>query len=375
MDGLRLALLIVGLAILVGIVLYAWFTRARSRRADGLGTLDGDSYLENADFYDPVVSDVIDVEPPDPPVEELGGAFTPKRETSGADLSVDVSVLAGLRATYESTVGGDTIDAEDGAARAAPREFEPVPESPEPVPESPEPVPESPEPVPESPEPVPESPEPVPEAPEPVPEAPEPVPEAPEPVPEAPEPVPEAPEPVSGASGPAPEDLEPVPEPPGVERRDAGAETASRDSEPLVVDMTRPMVYLMLIAREHSLSGRTILESLDAEGFRPGALQLYYWQSESDPDVVVGVANLVEPGVLDPRSLPDMETPGLVTFMSIPADMSLALETFDALVEASRRLAGRIDAMVCDETQSSLTAQAENHLREKIADIVRRNRV
>lgn len=312
MDGLRLALLIVGLAILVGIVLYAWFTRARSRRADGLGTLDGDSYLENADFYDPVVSDVIDVEPPDPPVEELGGAFTPRRETSGAELSVDVSVLAGLRATYESTVGGDTVAAEDGAAGAAPREFEPVPE---------------------------------------------------------------APEPVSEASGPAPEDLEPVPESPGVERADAGAGTASGDSEPLVVDMTRPMVYLMLIAREHSLSGRTILESLEGEGFRPGALQLYYWQSESDPDVVVGVANLVEPGVLDPRSLPDMETPGLVTFMSIPAELSLALETFDALVEASRHLAGRIDAKVCDETQSTLTAQAENHLREKVADIVRRNRV
>ena len=339
MDGLRLALLIAGLAILVGIVLYAWFTRARSGRADGLGTLDGDSYLENADFYDPVVSDVIDVEPPDPPVEELGGAFTPKRETSGADLSVDVSVLAGLRATYESTVGGDTVASEDGAAGAAPREFEPVPKAPEPVSEAPEAVPE-----------------------------------APEAVSEAPEPVPEASEPVPEASEPAPEDLAPVPESPGVERRDAGAGTASRDSEPLVVDMTRPMVYLMLIAREHSLSGRTILESLDAAGFRPGALQLYYWQSESDPDVVVGVANLVEPGVLDPRSLPDMETPGLVTFMSIPTELSLALETFDALVDASRRLARTIDAKVCDETQSTLTAQAENHLREKIADILRRDR-
>ena len=327
MDGLRLALLIAGLAIVVGIVLYAWFSRGRRpRRADGLGTLEGDSYLENADFYDPVVSDVIDVEPPDPPVEELGGAFTPKRETSGADLSVDVSVLAGLRATYESTVGGDTIAAEDGAADAAARQFEPVPEVSEPAPEVPEPVTE-----------------------------------ASEPVSEAPEPVPEDPEPAS--------------EPPGIEQRDAGAGTASGDAEPLVVDMTRPMVYLMLIARANALSGRTILESLDSEGFRPGALQLYYWQSESDPNAVLGVANLVEPGTLEPRSLPDVETPGLVTFMSIPADMSLALETFDALVEASRRLARRIDAKVCDETQSTLTAQAENHLREKIADIVRRDRV
>ena len=354
MDGLRLALLIVGLAIVVGIALYAWFSRGRSGRADGLGTLDGESYLENADFYDPVVSDVIDVDPPDPPVEELGGAFAPKRETSSADLSVDVSVLAGLRATYESTVGGDTIAAGDDAAGAAPREFEPVPEVPEPAPEDFEPVSEAPEPVPEDFEPVSTTPEPAPEPPEPAPEAFEPAPEA---------------------FDPAPQDLETVPESPGIERGDAGAGTASRDAGPLVIDMTRPMVYLMLIARERSLSGRTILESLDSEGFRPGALQLYYWQSEPDPDVVVGVANIVEPGVLEPRSLPDMETPGLVTFMSIPADNSLALRTFDALVEASRRLARRIDAKVCDETQSNLTPQAENHLREKVADIVRRGRV
>ena len=334
MDGLRLALLIAGLAIVVGIALYAWFSRgSRSRRADGLGTLDGDSYLENADFYDPVVSDVIDVVAPDPPVEELGGAFTPKRETSGAELSVDVSVLAGLRATYESTVGGDTVIAENSAADAAPQEFEPAPEASEPAPEASEPAPE-----------------------------------ASEPAPQAPEPAPQAPE-------QAPQDLEPAPEAPDIARGDVGAGAASRDAEPLVVDMTRPMVYLMLIAREHTLSGRTILESLDAEGFRPGALQLYYWQSESDPAVVVGVANLVEPGVLDPQSLPDMETPGLVTFMSIPADMPLALKTFNALVEASRRLARNVDAKVCDETQSTLTAQAENHLREKVADILRRDRI
>ena len=327
MEGLRFALLIAGLAIVVGIVLYAWLSRGRrSRRADGLGTLDGDSYLENADFYDPVVPDDVRVVTPDPPVDDLGGVFTPRRETSGAEISVDVGVLAGLRATYESTVGGDPIAAEVSADDAVPQELEPARE-------------------------------------------------APDRAPEAPKRAREAHETAPDASEPAAEDLEPAPEGSDNARDDVDAGPAAEDAEPLVVDMTRPMVYLMLIAQEQSLSGATILESLHAEGFRPGAMQLYYWQSGSDPTVVFGVANLVEPGVLEPESLPDMETPGLVTFMSVPSNMSLALRTFNAMVEVSRHLALRIDAKVCDETQSTLTAQAENHLREKVGDILRRDRI
>ena len=45
------------------------------------------------------------------------------------------------------------------------------------------------------------------------------------------------------------------------------------------------------------------------------------------------------------------------------------------MVAVSRRLARRIDATLCDETRSTLTAQAENHLREKIADTLRQDRI
>ena len=319
MEGLRLALLIVGLAIVAGIALYAWHSRRRSRRADGLGSLDGDSYLENAEFYDPVVSHDIIVRDSDAPVDDLDGVFTPQRETSGAELSVDVNVLAGLRATYESTVGGDSVGADDGDADAAPQDLEPVAESLETAPD--------------------------------------------------------VPDTASEVIEPSPEDSEPAPETPDSVHQDVDTGSVADDAETLVVDMSRPMVYLMLIAREHPLSGRKILESLGAEGFRPGALQLFYWQSEPDPTVVFGVANLVEPGVLDPESLPGTETPGLVAFMSVPTDMTLALKTFNTMVEVSRHLARKIDARVCDETQSTLTAQAENHLREKVADILRRDRI
>ena len=297
MDGLRLSLLIVGLAVVAGIVVFTWLRRRRaSPRRDGLGPISDEPGLEPGGFLDVPEVAGAEFDSADIPVEDIGGVFVPLRDDSGKELSVDVSILAGLRATYESTVGGDSIAAQDSGTDVAPETL-----------------------------------------------------------------------------APAPEASESMHDAPSFEREDVAEAPEAEDAEPLVIDMSRPMIYLMLIARERSVSGRAILESLDAGGFRPGALQLYYWQSESEPAVVFGVASLVEPGVLDPESLLETETPGLVTFMSVSQDMSLAVKTFNAMVDVSRHLARKIDARVCDETQSTLTAQAENHLREKIADILRRD--
>lgn len=145
--------------------------------------------------------------------------------------------------------------------------------------------------------------------------------------------------------------------------------------EPLAVDMSRPLVYLTLVSKQEQLSGRVVLDALDAEGFRPGLLQLYYWRSEAEPSVKFGIANMVEPGVLDSQALPETETPGLVPFMSVPRDSASAFRILDTMVAVSRRLARRLDAKLCDDTRSTLTAQAENHLREKIAEILRQDRI
>ena len=145
--------------------------------------------------------------------------------------------------------------------------------------------------------------------------------------------------------------------------------------EPLAVDMSRPLLYLTLVSKQERLSGQEVLDALDAEGFRPGLLQLYYWRSDEEPSVKFGVANMVEPGILDPDALAETETPGLVPFMSVPRDSGSAFRILDTMVAVSRRLARRLDATLGDDTRSTLTAQAENHLREKIAEVLRRDRI
>ena len=319
MDDLRIALLIAGIVVVV--VVYAYARHARRRAAREAEELELVS-LDSRDDWEIVPIDRTSPEPgaardaPDTSVDVdgLGGMFTPSRETSGAEPSVDLNILAGLRATYESTIDG-TVDesiapepSEDGAG-----EESMAPES------SGDDAVEDPM-------------------------------------------VPEPPE-DGAAAGP-------------IAGVDADRPPAAAGAEPpIAVDMTRPLVYLTLVAKQERVSGRVVLESLQAEGFRPGLMRLYYWRNDAESSVVFGVANMVEPGVLDPGELPGMETPGLVTFMSVPQDGATAFRILDAMVAVSRRLARRLDATLCDETRSTLTAQAENHLREKIVDALRQDRI
>lgn len=283
MDDLRLALLIAGIVVVAVIYAFARIARrkaARKRKEPGLAAWDSQDGVELDPNESPwnAPDSTRDEARTGAHVRNLGGVFTPTRETSDGELSVDISILAGLRATYESTMDGTLEDT-----------------------------------------------------------------------------VPPEPSMVDNAV-------------------EVTADPDQGTAEPIAIDMSRPLLYLTLVAKQELVSGRVVLDALGAEGFRPGLMQLYYWRCDEAPSVTFGVANMVEPGILDPNELPDMETPGLVTFMSVPQDSASAFRILDSMVAVSRRLARRIDATLCDETRNTLTAQAENHLRESVADILRLDR-
>ena len=319
MDDLRIALLIAGIVVVVVVYAYARHSRRRAaRKAEEQDLVTPDSrddwVIAPIDRTSPEPGEARDETDSGEYVDGLGGMFAPRRETSDAELSVDLNILAGLRATYESTIDGTV----DEWIAPEPSEDGTVEESMVPEFSGDGAVEDS--------------------------------------------MAPESPEDGAAAGSIAGVDAD---RPPAA----AGAEP------PIAVDMTRPLVYLTLVAKQERVSGRVVLESLEEEGFRPGLMSLYYWRNDAESSVVFGVANMVEPGLLDPDELPGMETPGLVTFMSVPQDGATAFRILDAMVAVSRRLARRIDATLCDETRSTLTAQAENHLREKIADALRQDRI
>ena len=321
MDNLRIALLIGGIVIVAGIYVYARLSRRNAaKRRDDPDTLASDSFTEDSGgeewstSFNPLATGG-DGEETRIAVGHLDGIFAPRRETSDMELSVDVNILAGLRASYESTVEGTLSPVssppfdgtEDGAA--TPAEEPPNERTP------------------------------------------------------------------TGADDDglsAPTERAPAAEPAGA----AAVPPPPPDPEDaLEIDMSRPLVYLTLVAKDKRLPGRAVLDALDSGGFQPGLMQLYYRRSDFDPTVVVGVANMVESGVLDPNALAGEETPGLVTFMGVPDDPAQALKTFNSMVAASRRLAQRLEVTLCDETRSALTPQSENHMRERVGNIARRGRM
>ena len=319
MDNLRIALLIGGIVIVAGIYVYARMSRRNAaKREDDPDSLSSESFTEDSGgeewstSFNPLAAGD-DGEGTRIAVGHLDGIFAPRRETSDVELSVDVSILAGLRASYESTVEGTLSPvssppfdhSEDGAA--IPAEEPPSERAPDGADDD-------------------------------------------------------------GLSAP-PERA------PAAAPADVGSAPSPGSGDTFEIDMSRPLVYLTLVAKDKRLSGRAILDALDSGGFQPGLMQLYYRRSDFDPTVVVGVANMVESGVLDPNTLADGETPGLVTFMGVPDDPAQALKTFNSMVAASRRLAQRLDVTLCDETRSALTAQAENHMRDRVGNIARRGRM
>ncbi|MEJ2361422.1 MAG: cell division protein ZipA C-terminal FtsZ-binding domain-containing protein [Gammaproteobacteria bacterium] len=81
--------------------------------------------------------------------------------------------------------------------------------------------------------------------------------------------------------------------------------------------------------------------------------------------VLLGLANILEPGTFDAEQIKTISTPGLVLYLHLPAPVE-AREAFDTLVDIGHKLAQLLDAELCDETRSVLTRQTIGHLKEKI---------
>ena len=132
MDELRVALLIAGLVVVAGIYVFARFSRRKAaRREDGPESTDREPPRKSGGSPERGASLPGGGDVPRrgaPPgsrqgkratrgrrdVEELGGMFAVRRETPDAELSVDVGILMGLRATYESTMDGTLGDGAPG---------------------------------------------------------------------------------------------------------------------------------------------------------------------------------------------------------------------------------------------------------------------
>ncbi len=77
------------------------------------------------------------------------------------------------------------------------------------------------------------------------------------------------------------------------------------------------------------------------------------------------MANMVNPGVFNPKNMSDFKTPGLTLFMTLPGPLE-GLKSFNAMLDCAQRLAASLSGELLDDTRSALTNQTIDHLRDEI---------
>jgi len=162
----------------------------------------------------------------------------------------------------------------------------------------------------------------------------------------------------------------------GLEPGNTDARTSSeRKSE----DAAAPemVVVLNVMARaEQTFDGLSLQAALEGAGLKSGDMQLYHYRAETqseDTPPIFSALNAVRPGTLDVSEFDGMHTPGIALVLRVPG-LERPSESFELMLVAARRIAAELDGQVCDDTRSTLTGQALNHMRERIAAVAFRAR-
>ena len=148
------------------------------------------------------------------------------------------------------------------------------------------------------------------------------------------------------------------------------AATVSRDG--LLIALT------VMAGPNTPFTGVVISEAMDELGFTLGRMQIFHLFSEPDPQnaaaPLYSVANVLKPGTFDLSAIDEFSTPGIALFMQVSGQPG-SVEAFDSMVETGMRLATRLGGELRDESRSTLTTQAINHLREEIVEFGRQRRL
>lgn len=126
-----------------------------------------------------------------------------------------------------------------------------------------------------------------------------------------------------------------------------------------------------------SFTGASINGLMEELGCTFGEMGIFHKLPETEtvnPTPIYSVANALKPGTFDLGTLEEFSTPGIALFTQVTGH-SGGVQAFDSMVEDGKTMAERLGGELRDETRSTLTFQAINHLREQIVEFRRQLRV
>jgi hypothetical protein len=131
-------------------------------------------------------------------------------------------------------------------------------------------------------------------------------------------------------------------------------------------ESSRVLSLRVVSARGEPLSGRVLRNALDAAGLRHGPQNIYHLATPTGA-VLVSVANLMQPGSLDPQVMDAQQFRGLNVFSVLPGALPPE-RMLDELVGVARALAHRLGAVVQDSDRQDLDGVRLTQLQQSLAD-------
>jgi cell division protein ZipA len=167
------------------------------------------------------------------------------------------------------------------------------------------------------------------------------------------------------------------------EEREPVAESLRASARPSdrtgVEDTAAQKIVALRIARRDGerIPGTLLLDVLHREGLQFGEYRIFHRYAEAASDhrraPVFSVANVAEPGELDPDQIEDADLAGVAVFMVLPGPKPGASALTDML-NTARRVASGLGAELLDSRGSTMTRQTADHLRDEIVDFEHRHR-
>ena len=126
--------------------------------------------------------------------------------------------------------------------------------------------------------------------------------------------------------------------------------------------------------RGEFLSGSNLLETLLQAGLRYGAMGIFHRhaQEEGEGPVLFSLANLVNPGTFDLKTISAVKTPGVTLFLNLN-DVEDACAGFELMISTARTMAQSLKLNVLDESRSSITPQTIDHYRQRAREVAGRH--
>lgn len=124
--------------------------------------------------------------------------------------------------------------------------------------------------------------------------------------------------------------------------------------------------------RSREFNGPDLQAAFQKAGLYYGDMNIYHAPVDMervDGPRLFSVANMVEPGTLEPEKLKLLTTPGLFLFTRLPGPVN-GLETFDHLHATARFLARELGGEVCDERRQPITPEKIMEIRTRIHEVI-----